>query len=664
MARLVSPLLCAGLLAAQSLAAPQVQKTSVVPERREFPVNEKLNPCENFYDYACSKVIEGFQLRADRSRHTFSFDDSNERLLEKKKAFLKDIVRKQTKAEPLSKRSTALANVYQACMDPKAGATDEKNLVKETLGELKGLKDNASFASYLADQRVRARESFYSIGNLADMDKPELYNFYFDVEAMSLPERSYYDNKALIKDFKKVLENFFKTIGDKNPSQSADKVISFESKFAKVYPLPEEWRKIVTERRLIDRQDLVKTYPAFHMEKLLDKVPNETLIRHFSPETYGYFHKELKEGDLSTLKAVYLFQALSSSLDDAYPDFFNAYRNFKVKHLGAPQKRPDREERCTKLVMGTFTKELDAELLPQVFPDFPEQQFVALAETVRKSILTGIEQNQWLSPEGKAGAKRKMETARLQLVKPQNEAEWYFNPEVDYSPKEPLKNMEKLQEKLLARTFDELKRPRDTNVWAMGPLTVNAYYSPDDNKFVMPVGILQYPFYDPKLPLEVNLGAVGAVIGHELGHGIDDQGAMFDETGRLKQWMSEADIKNFQSRGAKFVEQFNKIGHNGSLTLGENIGDLTGVTFAYRAAFPEGKGSDEQKKAFFLQYARAWCGVALPKMEEMQLKTDPHSLGWARVNQQMKNQPDFAKVFQCKPSDAMVLPESELVKIW
>ena len=139
---------------------------------------------------------------------------------------------------------------------------------------------------------------------------------------------------------------------------------------------------------------------------------------------------------------------------------------------------------------------------------------------------------------------------------------------------------------------------------------------------------------------------------------------MYDASGRLKQWMSAADIENFLSRGAKFIEQFDKIGHNGKLTLGENIGDLTGVTFAFRAAFPDGEASAAEKRDFFLQYARVWCGVTLPKLQEKLLKTDPHSLGFARVNQQMKNQPEFAKAFQCKSSDAMVLPDSQTVKIW
>ncbi|MEM7645474.1 MAG: M13 family metallopeptidase [Pseudomonadota bacterium] len=202
----------------------------------------------------------------------------------------------------------------------------------------------------------------------------------------------------------------------------------------------------------------------------------------------------------------------------------------------------------------------------------------------------------------------------------------------------------------------------------MGPLTVNAYYSPTSNKFVMPAGILQYPFYDANLPDWVNLGAVGAVVGHELGHGVDDQGSKYDERGKVRQWMTSNDIKTFKKRGEKLIAQFDAAGHNGKLTLGENIGDLVGVTFALSAAqkvMPVDPVARERAtKDFFLQYARAWCGVIRPKRVEMQLKTDPHSLVWARVNEQMKHQPEFHKVYKCKAGDKLYLPKEEQVTIW
>ena len=180
----------------------------------------------------------------------------------------------------------------------------------------------------------------------------------------------------------------------------------------------------------------------------------------------------------------------------------------------------------------------------------------------------------------------------------------------------------------------------------------------------MPIGILQFPFFDENGVLLENLGAVGAVMGHELGHGIDDQGSKFDEKGKLHQWMSMTDLSEFQKRGEKMVSQFEKIGHNGKLTLGENVADLIGLSFAYKAAFNDDKGSKEDKQKFFVAYARTWCEVSRPGVTERRLKTDPHSLGWARINEQVKHQPGFQEAFSCKEGQAMTLTDANRITIW
>lgn len=645
-------------------SSPPRGPSSEIPDRREFPVNPAISPCENFYEHACSNVISSFKLRDDRSAHTFAFSDSRERILERKKNFLKELSAKMQAKEKLSPRSETLAKVYGACMDVDARKAEELAKVKSTVEAVNALKTREAFLGYLQQQRDRSEYSFVGIGDAPNQDNPDFNDFYFVTDMMTLPERSYYLKPEVTADFQKTVEEFFKIIGDKKPQETAKAVLELETAYAKKAPLPAEMREIYSQKSSIKKADVRKKYPTFRLEGPLDRVPEKTNIRHFIPETFAFVEKQLASTDLNRLKALYLYQALSPIMDDAYPEYFQMGFAFRQKHLGESKVRPEREERCTQMVMRNFDKEIDAEVLPLMFPDFPEEKFIALAESVRAAIIEGVKTNQWLSEAGKKGAIEKMSKAKLQLVKPRNEEEWYFNPEVAYDAKKPLENMVKLEEALTERMFKELPEQRNRNRWGMGPLTVNAYYSPPDNKFVMPIGILQYPFYDPQLPVEVNLGAVGAVIGHELGHGIDDQGAKYDSDGKLRQWMSDADIKNFQKRGRNFIEQFNKIGHNGELTLGENIGDLTGVTFAYNAAFPGGKGKLEDKQKFFLQYARVWCGVELPKYSERLLKVDPHSRGWARVNQQVKNQKAFAEAFSCKKGDAMVLPDEEIVRIW
>jgi putative endopeptidase len=177
-------------------------------------------------------------------------------------------------------------------------------------------------------------------------------------------------------------------------------------------------------------------------------------------------------------------------------------------------------------------------------------------------------------------------------------------------------------------------------------------------------GILQYPFYDQAQSTIENLAGIGMVVGHELGHGIDDQGSKYNTKGQLKDWMTKKDLAKFQELTAPLVEQFGKAGMNGRLTLGENIGDLVGLRSALDAAKMSMKISTEEYQKFFLSYARSWCEVQTDGAKQLRLKSDPHSMGEARVNELVKHFREFEEAFSCKPTDALVLPNSSRVHIW
>jgi putative endopeptidase len=641
-------------------ATISLAQSSEIPERRDFPVNPEVQACENFYDHACSKVISSFKLRDDRSYHGFAFSDSDERLLNAKQKFLGNLAT----ATQLSPRGKQLQTNYRACMNVEARKAEEKAYVSSILDTVNKVTDRQQFLDWVGQRGVDGDFAFANVGTYPNQEDSDWNDVLVDVSLKSLPERSYYDNAALAKDYQAVLQTFFTTIGLAKPQELATKVFDLEKEFAQKYPLPAELRELVNKPTSTTKEALLKNYQGLALAPQLAKVPERTKIRDLMPDAYAAGQKLLASTDLEVVKAYYLYRELSSYMDDAYPEFFEKKFAFQNAHLGGPVKRPAREERCTKLIMSDFGKEIDAELIDSLFPNFPREKFIALAEGVRASIIKGVEKNTWLSPESKAGAIKKMTTATLMLVRPENDEEWDFNPMVEYSETQPINNSRALSAAVRKKEFDELSIKRNKRRWLMGPLTVNAYYVPSANQFVMPIGILQCPFYDPKLPDAANLGAVGSVIGHELGHGIDDKGAKYDFEGKLKQWLSEADLKKFQERGAKLVEQFEKAGHNGKLTLGENIGDLTGLSFAYNTAFPDGQGSKEDKQSFYLQYARLYCQVIRPKLAERLLKTDPHALGQARVNEQVKHQVGFKEAFGCKPTDKMVLPEADIVKIW
>lgn len=655
-------LLSAGI--ATSTAFASKAPSSEIPERREFPLNTAVNPCEDFHAYVCSEAESAFKLRDDRSKHIFAFNDSSERILVQKQKFMTEIPSKKN----LDERTEQLRSFYVACMDKNAKAKAEKNEVSRLQKDLKKITTTEDLVTYVNNQTPKGLSSLMWFGNTPDPDDAKKLNLMMGGSLMGLPDHKYYEDAALMADYKNLLTAFFKNIDPKGKDGKADQraqaLVDLEKDFIKVYPQAAVRRQRWSERLFFSQEDIVKKYPNLKLDMLFKKAPQTALVNNPLYETPEFLNAELSKRPLSVWKDLILVRNLSNDMDDAYPKYFQQDFDFEKKYFGGPQTRPERQERCTRLVSGYFAKELDAAMLEQLFPNFDEKKVEELGSKVRASIVQGLKDNKWLSSESRKGAIEKIATARLQLVKPHTDREWNFNPIRRYSKTDLLMNQKIYREARYSKMLHELTEPANQDAWGMGPLTVNAYYSANENKFVMPIGILQYPFYNKDGSMIENLGAVGSVVGHELGHSIDDEGSKFDAQGRLKQWMSAKDTAEFEKRGQKLVDQFNKIGHDGKLTLGENSADVVGLTFAYNAAFPGGKGSVEDKKAFFIGYGRLWCGVVRPDFAKLLLKTDPHATGEARINEQVKHQAAFADTFQCKAGDKMTLPDSEKVKIW
>ena len=646
---------------------PAAAGPSEIPEKRVFELNDKINPCDDFHEYVCSKAESSFVMREDRSSHIFSFDDSSERLLEAKKSFFKNI----DSEKKLKPRSEQMRAFYKACMNEAEAIKEERQLVTDLIKEVDSIKTMDQFIALNVKNLIEPKWSIIGFDIGANIDNPLVYDIYWDLNIMFLPEHSYYDNVELLENFKKLIVEFFKEMKiqgtDAELLARAQAMIDYEKAFTKTYPYPAEFRQRYTQPRVISREDLFKLVAPFDIQPFFKKyVPATTKIRDFIPESWKFFTEHSRPEDLAALKDMYLYRNARSYMDDAYPELYKKRMEFSNKFLGGSPTRPDRQERCTSAVMGSFNRELDMELQQRLFPKFPDKKMRDVAEKIRQSILDGLNKNTWLSAEGKKAAVEKIHSAKLQLISPKTDKEWDFKPIAKYSATQSYQNSVQLFQIGLKRSFERLRTGVNQLAWGMGPLTVNAYYSPDKNKFVMPIGILQYPFFDQEGDLIENLGAVGAVVGHELGHSIDDQGSKFDSKGRLKQWMTEEDLKNFSTRSQKMIEQFNKIGHNGALTLGENVGDLVGLTFAYNAAFPGNKKevNVEDQKKFFLAYGRLWCGVMREKTKERQLKTDPHSLGYARINEQVKHQPGFQQAFQCTEKNKLFLKAEDQIKVW
>jgi Predicted metalloendopeptidase len=643
---------------------PGAAPTSEIPAKREFPLNLKGNACNDFHDYVCSEVEASFVLRPDRRMHGFAFSDSAERLLEDKKKFMANL----DKATGLDARTQQIQDVYKSCMNTKARATDEKAFVKELVGEINAIKTPEELIAWTNNTMPKSLGGLYGFGAVQNVDNPSVIDGFLGSNLMLIPDHDYYEKADLVKDYKAVLATFFKSIEPKitaaDAQKRADDLLAMQFEYIKTFPRKAEQRERWSKKTDISQKEFTAKFPHLQSEIIWAYLPKDLRISVTIPEGFEFIDKNINSIPLQVWKDYILYSSLKGILDEGYPQVFKKRFDFNKKYFGGPTQRPPIQERCTQEAEGFFEKEIDAALIDKLFPNFDEKKVIAVAETVRSSIIEGMKENKWLSKEGRKGAILKMEKARLQLVKPHNDREWDFVPQRKYSPTQYVLNQKTITEAQWEKGMKEVREPANQDAWGMGPLTVNAYYSPRENKFVMPMGILQYPFYVADGTLIENLGAVGSVVGHELGHGIDDQGAKYDFTGRLKAWMPEKDVTQFQARGEKLVKQFEAAGLNGKLTLGENSADLNGLTFAYKAAFPGGKGSVEDKQKFFVAYGRLWCRVVRPDFETYLKKMDPHADGISRINEQVKHQPAFAEAFSCKPGDKMVLPETERVQIW
>ncbi len=640
----------------------QCVPSPAIPQRRPFPVNSALDPCDNLYQYACSKALACFKLREDRSSHVFAFNDSAERLLDKKKNFLKTL---SSETHANSTWSRSLANFYAACTNAEAGKIEEKTEVQQTLTALEHMKSRKALLDFFADQNLASKVGLIDYGSTSDLEDADRSDIIVDPSPlMNLPERSYYHNPEMMSAFENLIADFFQTLGLSNAKKRAHEIVKFEKGLAESYPLPEEVRKLANEKRYVKRAKMIRDLPNLRLDKILQPIPHAIVFRDLFPASLKHVNRQFSALSLQTLKDIYTYNALSPLMDDAYPHYFAKKFEFNKKFLGGANKRPERDERCAMGVMSNFGKELDHELIEKLFPTFPTEKFEHLVEKIRVSMVDRIEKNSWLSARGREGALRKLRAIKMRLVKPKNAKEWDLQRLGDYRPDTRIANS--VQQRKLSREkmLEELSKKRNRDAWEMNPLMVNAYYDPSNNTFNMPMGILQYPFFDGELKDYENFGAVGVVVGHEIGHAFDDNGAKFNELGVLQDWMTPEDLQNFKRLGSILVEQYNKAGHNGQLTLGENIADTTGLNFSYGAAFPNGEGTKEAKQGFFLQWARAWCGTMRDTEYQRRIKLDPHSQTEVRVNEPVKHQKGFYDAFSCKTGDKMFLPEDKRLQMW
>lgn len=635
-----------------------------------------VKPGDDFFRYAGGTWIKNNPIPADRSSwNSFSVlrdeSDGNVRVII-------DELAKQPQAKGTIEQK--IADFYNAYVD--TAVIEAKGLAPAQAG----LRAIAKAKTHRDLAVLMARPDLPIGGPLnwgvgVDSKNPDRYIVTIGQGGIGLPDRDYYlrDDgkfKETRTAYVAFLEQILTLAGEKNAAAQAGSILALETEIAKL-----QWDRAKLRDRdltynLKTRAELLALAPDFPWEPAFAaggvNGEQEFVVRQLDavPQLASLFKNTPVDTWKSLMRARYL-NAMASVLPKAFDDASFAFYGKTLS--GQPEQR-ERWKRGVAAVNGALGEGVGQVYVQRHFPPEAKAQMVALVENLRKGYAQRIQGLEWMSADTKKAALEKLAAFRPKIGYPDK---WRDYSTLQVKAGDAFGNAIRSQVWAYNDRVARLGKPTDREEWFMTPQTVNAYYNAQFNEIVFPAAILQPPFFDPNADPAVNYGGIGGVIGHEMGHGFDDQGAKSDAKGVLRTWWSEGDVKAFQTRTGALAQQYDGYkplpnqAINGRLTLGENIGDLGGLQVAYEA-YKLSLGGKEAPvidgltgdQRFFLGWAQVWRTLFREEALRQQLLTDPHSPGEYRVNGVVPNLDAWYAAFDVKPGDAMYIPPEKRVRIW
>jgi putative endopeptidase len=634
------------------------------------------DPCENFFQYSCGGYLKQTPIPADES----SYGQSDE-LNDENQLVLKAILEKAAAGGAgRTANEQKIGDYYATCMNVEAvDGTGLKPLqpLLDRITALKSKDELPEFAAYMDSIGVN---TLFAFGSDQDYKDATQQIASLDQMELGLPEKGYYQRKdeksvKLRGQYRAHVARTFELLGETHAQavKDAETVLRLETALAGF------------SLSTVDRRDPASLYHKTDLAKLDSSTPSFSFVRflraaHTPPveslnvSTPAYFaglNKVLASTSLDDWKAYLRWAAIRHLPSTVFPQALDRESfDFYGKTLdGQPEQKP-RWKRCVRATDDALGEALGQVYVEQRFSPKDKARTLELTHDVEAAMGRDIEQLPWMSATTKARAKEKLHAVADKIGYPDK---WR-----DYSTLTVTRG-DALGNALQAAAFEERReiakigKPVDRDEWGMSPPTVNAYYNPQMNDINFPAGILQPPFFDDSRDDAVNYGAVGAVIGHELTHGFDDEGRQFDGKGNLEDWWTPADGKQFTERADCVVQEYggfigvDDLHVDGKLTLGENIADLGGLKLAFLAYLDRAQkeGVDLEKKGtaeygglnaeqqFFVSYGQNWCQNNRPENLRLRIQTDPHSPEEFRANGVVRNLPEFQRAFACKTGRPM-----------
>ncbi len=664
---------------------PTESKALTLDESKLPPVNRftfadldaSKNACADFGGYVNGKWLAANAIPSDRTSWG-AFEMLDERSA---------AVQRQLAEQAAANGSTTgiekiVGDLYATGMDEAKINAQGIQPIQGHIDEIAALADGPAVADYLRKSFAKGEGFLFGFGPEADFDAPEMNMGYATQGGLGLPDKAYYvdaDKKSKLDAYQthiaKVLE--LSGVAAADVAAQAKNVIAFEKRLAKVSKSSEELsRDVKLYYNPVTPADADKLAPNFPWTKFFESQGIAT------PATFSLampaFHQEVSKmlGDVpvETWKSYLRFHTVDGASPYLSEAFVQEDFNFNNKAMRGQKEIKDRWKRVLDTVDEQSGEALGQMYVKVAFPAESKARMQALVKNLGEALKVRIENLAWMDAETKKKAMEKWSSFTPKIGYPDKWRDWSG---LDTSRDSYIGNVLAANEFNYKWSLGKIGKPVDKTEWGMRPQTVNASYNPLANEITFPAAILQPPFFDPKADDALNYGGIGAVIGHEMIHGYDDQGSRFGPTGKFENWWSEKDASGFKRLTDQLVGQFNGYEAvpgtmvNGNLTLGENIADLGGLAVAYEAMKRATEATPDQNidglsrdKRFFANWATVWRRNFTPDELKIRLTTDPHAPANFRAMGAPSNLPAFATAFQCKTGDAMVRDGDKQIVIW
>jgi putative endopeptidase len=679
----VALILCGGFLVAQETSSSQAsEQPKQIPSFDPEGLDRSVDPCVNFYQFSCGNWMKNNPIPPDQS----SWGRFNE-LAERNRLLMRNMLEDAAKLTDRTPNQQKIGDYYASCMDESDINQKGVVVLKPEFDRIAALESKDQLPALLAHLHREGIGALFDLGSGPDFKNAKQVIGQADQGGLSLPDRDYYlktDPKSveLQKAYVQHVSNMFKLLGDSSEKASTEAtvVMNIETALAKGSMDRVSRREPTNIYHKMTEAEWQSLTPAISFAKYLTDAgaPSMNSLNVVAPDFFKALNGELKDVSLDDLKTYLRWHVVHmAAATNTLPNtFIDENFNFYGKTLRGAKELQARWKRCVSAVNGDLGEALGQVYVEKEFPPEAKERTLVMVHALEQALRQDITNLAWMTEATKKQALIKLDAIQNKIGYPNK---WRDYSTLEIVRGDALGNSLRSNEFEFQRQLNKIGKPRDTQEWEMTPPTVNAYYDPTENDINFPAGILQPPFYDFKADDGLNFGGIGAVIGHELTHGFDDQGRQFDKDGNLKDWWTAEDAKSFEERAECIVDEYSSfvavddVHLNGKLTLGENTADNGGLRIAdmaLQSAMAE-KSSEKAEKIdgfteeqrLFLGWGQIWCENQTDQIARLYATTDPHSPGKYRVNGVVRNMPEFQRAWGCK-AGAPMSPPPNACRVW